>query len=109
MPHKLLVPDPMVEEVLASLGDDVVRLRAALGRSQAWVGRACGLSQSTVSRLEAGAAPSLRLERYARVLAVLRTGRVLSPWEPMSDDDRFIHARTKRPYRRPAGTFRQQD
>ncbi len=98
MPHKMLVPDPDVEDVLRTLGDEVRRLRG--GMSQAWLGRGCGLSQSTISRLESGQAPSLRLERYARVLAVLETGGPIGPWLPTTDDTRRLHIRTKNRDRR---------
>jgi len=98
MPHEMLNPDPDVETVLENLGSEVRRRRG--GRSQDWVGRACGLSQSTISRLESGQAPSLRLERYARVLAVLETGRPLGPWEPVRNDDRRLHIRKKKRRRR---------
>lgn len=98
MPHEMLVPDPDVEDVLVVLGEEIRRRRGA--RSQEWVGRACGLSQSTISRLESGQAPSLRLERYARVLAVLETGRPLGPWLPATEDTRLLHIRTRNRHRR---------
>lgn len=106
VPHRLRMPDPAVEDVLRTLGERVYAGRRALGVSQDWLGRACGLSQSEISRLEGGMTPSMRMERYARVLAVLRDGRFLGDWLPEQDDDRRIHVRTKR---RPASDASRGD
>lgn len=82
MPHELVVPDPDVEAVLERLGREVVMGRGRLGGSQAWLAAATGLSQPTISRLEAGCASGLRLERYARVVAVIETGHPVADWDP---------------------------
>src|SRR5712692_10982311 len=97
MPHEMLVLDPVVEDVLEVIGQRVLHGRASLAVSQRWLWRACGLDQSTICRLEHGRAPNLRLERYARVIAVLESGRPLGPWIPESaDDPRRLHARRRR-------------
>jgi transcriptional regulator with XRE-family HTH domain len=90
------MPDPEVEAMLVALGERIYDGRRRLGVSQAWLGAAAGLSQSEISRLERGLTPSMRLERYGRVLAVLRRGRPLGPWLPERDADaRILHTRTR--------------
>jgi transcriptional regulator with XRE-family HTH domain len=91
------MPDPEVEEILKAIGERIYVGRRDLGVSQEWLGRACGLSQSEISRLERGQTPSMRLERYARLLAVLGTGVPLGPWLPGDrGDGRLLHTRTRR-------------
>jgi len=91
------MPNADVVDALRSIGEQVRTDRYARRWSQAQLGRASGLSQSSISRLEHGVAPSLRLERCARILAVLKSGRALGPWIPMAEaDERLLHHRARR-------------
>jgi len=66
-----LTPDP----ALLWFGRNVRRGRRIVGMSQQQVADRCGSSQSTLSRLERGLAPSLGIDRLVRLTAVL--GRAL--------------------------------
>jgi transcriptional regulator with XRE-family HTH domain len=51
---------------LEQIGLAIRRVRLSLGWTQRMLGDRCGLSQSSISRIEAGLAPTLRLSRLAR-------------------------------------------
>ena len=56
---------------VAAVGRWIAQRRRALLLSQRALARACGINQSTVSRLEAGLAPSMTLGRLALILRAL--------------------------------------
>ncbi len=57
--------------ILSSLGAEVRNARMGRGLSQAQVGDACGLSQSTIRRVEVARAPGLSLLDLSRVLSAV--------------------------------------
>ena len=64
------------------MGANVRRARLALALTQEQLQNLSGVSQPTISRLERGLAPGLRLERLAAIIAALDQG-----------DLRFLRAR----------------
>jgi transcriptional regulator with XRE-family HTH domain len=83
MPYR--EPPDRAVVVLRSLGAELRRARYARGFSQAALAGHSTVSQSTVSMLERGLAPGLRISRYALMIAVL--GR--APERPLRLRDRF--------------------
>ena len=63
--------DPVTREALQVLGAVFRKLRAERGLSQRALAGRCGLSQSTISKLERGLAEGLRAAWIARLLAGL--------------------------------------
>jgi len=61
--------DPLTLDALRALGSVFEGMRRSRGMSQRRLAIRSGLSQSTISRLEAGKAPWLRAETLARLLA----------------------------------------
>ena len=57
--------------VLRAVGRRVYFARSGQGLSQLQLERLCQVDQTTISRLERGLAPGLRLERLASIMAVL--------------------------------------
>jgi transcriptional regulator with XRE-family HTH domain len=82
MPYR--EPPDRAVAVLRSLGSELRRARYARGFSQAALAGHAAVSQSTVSMLERGLAPGLRISRYALMIAVL--GR--APERPLRLRDR---------------------
>jgi transcriptional regulator with XRE-family HTH domain len=72
MPCREVEVVPEVREALREIGREVRQLRTEWGRSQRAVERVTGIDQTTISRLENGLAPTLRLERLARIRAASR-------------------------------------
>jgi transcriptional regulator with XRE-family HTH domain len=68
-------PDPEVRAELEMLGGQLVRLRVRAGWSQRVLAAHCQLDQSTISRVERGRAPGMRLASFVRIIAALG-GRV---------------------------------
>ena len=64
-------PDPEVCAALERLGAQLIRLRAEAGWSQRDLAARCGLDQSTISRIERGRAPGMRLASFARIIRAL--------------------------------------
>lgn len=58
---------------LRAIGRQVLSARNSLGISQSALEKLTGLDQTTISRVERGLAPSLPLERLARLFAALGT------------------------------------
>ena len=56
---------------VVAVGRWIAEHRRARGWSQRAFARACGINQSTISRLEAGKMPSITLMRLAGILRVL--------------------------------------
>jgi transcriptional regulator with XRE-family HTH domain len=73
--------------MLELLGDELRRRRYGSGFSQAALAAAAGVDQSTISRLERGLAPGLRLSRYASMLAVLRAAPYVAEGSGREPDD----------------------
>jgi transcriptional regulator with XRE-family HTH domain len=63
--------DPRTTAFMKAVGRQVFFARVAQGLSQRQLERLCGVDQTTISRLERGLAPGLRLERLATIMAVL--------------------------------------
>jgi transcriptional regulator with XRE-family HTH domain len=63
--------DPRTVGFLKSVGRQVFFARIWQGLSQRQLEYLCRVDQSTISRLERGLAPGLRLERLAAIRAVL--------------------------------------
>jgi transcriptional regulator with XRE-family HTH domain len=71
MSHSLGPIDEPTAEALRILGRILYELRRQRGLSQRALAARCGLSQSTISRLENGLAPGVRVAWVARLLAGL--------------------------------------
>lgn len=69
MSHSIGGLDPLTVAALEELGDGLRRLRADHLLSQAALAERCGRAQSTISRVENGKAPGLRLAWLARIVA----------------------------------------
>jgi DNA-binding Xre family transcriptional regulator len=85
MSHILGPIDPPTAASLRELGNVLRDLRAQRGLTQRALAGRCGLSQSTISRLECGLAPGVRVGWLARLLAGLDQGVPLpglEPWNP---------------------------
>jgi transcriptional regulator with XRE-family HTH domain len=63
--------DPLREAALREFGNILRTLRAQRGLSQRALAARCGLSQSTICRLETGIARGVRIRVLARMLAGL--------------------------------------
>lgn len=66
--------DPLSEAALREFGNVLRTLRGQRGLSQRALAARCGLSQSTISRLETGIARGVRIRVLARMLAGLERG-----------------------------------
>jgi transcriptional regulator with XRE-family HTH domain len=73
--------DEETREALQVLGGVLRQLRGERGLSQRALAARCGLSQSTISRLECGLAEGVRVAWIARLLAGLDTRVRLVPAE----------------------------
>ena len=71
MPYARLVRESSVHRALEAIGDDIRRTRLEAGLSQDKLAAMCDIAQSTISRIERGAAPGAGLERVARIMAAL--------------------------------------
>ncbi|HXI46339.1 MAG TPA: helix-turn-helix transcriptional regulator [Candidatus Acidoferrales bacterium] len=71
MSHTIGGLDPWTQEALRELGFVLSRLRADAGLTQAALASRCGLSQPTISKLERGLAPGVRVAWLARLLVGL--------------------------------------
>jgi phage repressor protein C with HTH and peptisase S24 domain len=67
--------DPSSPDALKRIGSGIAAARRAHGLSQLPLERLSGVDQTTISRLEYGLAPGIRLERLARIAAALRRVR----------------------------------
>ena len=74
MPWQIEDLDPETRAGLLLLGEAFARLRSSRGITQRGLANMVDLSQSSISRFEAGIAPGMRARRMARMLAVLRAG-----------------------------------
>ncbi len=74
MSHHAGPVNPVSAEALRELGQVVRDLRRRRWLSQRVLAARCGLSQSTISRLETGKAPGIRLVWFARILVSLELG-----------------------------------
>jgi transcriptional regulator with XRE-family HTH domain len=68
---------PVELDALAQIGGAIRTARLRIPWSQHALASRCGLSQSTISRLEAGKAPTVRIGRLAGILIVLRARLVI--------------------------------
>jgi transcriptional regulator with XRE-family HTH domain len=76
--------DDWTVEALRETGRAIRRLRSAEGLTQRALADRCGLSQSTISRLERGLTPGLRLAWLARLFVALHRepgARGLGSWQ----------------------------
>ena len=74
MAYRLEDQDVPTREALVALGSVFVELRRSRGLTQRKLAARCGLSQSTICRLETGKAPWLSAVWIARLLAGLDIG-----------------------------------
>jgi transcriptional regulator with XRE-family HTH domain len=81
MSHPIGRLDAPTREALVVLGEVLRELRAERGLSQRALAGRCGLSQSTISRLETGKAEGVRVAWIARLLAGLDTRVRVAPDE----------------------------
>jgi transcriptional regulator with XRE-family HTH domain len=79
MAHEIGRIDAGTREAMQVLGGVLRQLRTERGLSQRRLARRCGLSQSTISRLECGLAEGVRVAWVARLLAGLDTSVRLLP------------------------------
>jgi transcriptional regulator with XRE-family HTH domain len=63
--------DPITQDGVEAIGADIRRLRLAAGVTQRELEELAGLDQTTISRIERGLMPTLRLHRYARLRAAV--------------------------------------
>jgi transcriptional regulator with XRE-family HTH domain len=80
--------DPWAREALKRVGRGIAAARHAHGLSQLQLERLSGVDQTTISRLEHGLAPGIRLERLARIAAALPRSRLLGLSAPGDDAPR---------------------
>jgi len=64
-------------DALAQIGSAIREARRRLAWSQRTLAHRSGLSQSSISRLEAGKAPTVRVSRLAHILIVLRARLII--------------------------------
>ena len=64
-------------DALAEIGAAIRTARRRIPWSQHELARRCGVSQSSISRLEAGKAPTVRVARLARILIALEASLVI--------------------------------
>ena len=72
MPHGNGAIDDWTIAALREFGDMIRELRRSHGWTQRALARRCGVSQSTISRLEAGLAPGMGVVWVARLLAAMQ-------------------------------------
>lgn len=63
---------PVSQPVLERLGSNVKRLRSAADLNQVEFAAACGMAQSTVSRIEMGSYPALDVDALVRIALAAR-------------------------------------
>ena len=87
--YRLEYLDPATREALVALGSVFIDLRRSRGLTQRQVAARCGLSQSSISRLETGKALSLGAIWIARMLASLdiEPGILGFPTKPPTDPE----------------------
>ena len=69
MPYPVPRVHPIVQETLNGLGADLRRRRVEAELTQRQLEELTGIDQTTISRVENGRISTLRLHRYARLLA----------------------------------------
>jgi transcriptional regulator with XRE-family HTH domain len=69
-------------DALVQIGAAIRTARLRIPWSQHKLARRCGLSQSSISRLEAGKAPTVRVARLARILVALEAKLVIELLPP---------------------------
>jgi transcriptional regulator with XRE-family HTH domain len=77
MPYTFRGHDRRVIGAQVALGHAIQRARASQLLSQEALEARSSIDQSTISRLERGVAPGLRLDRLAQILAGLSVDRVV--------------------------------
>ncbi|MES2211159.1 MAG: helix-turn-helix domain-containing protein [Chloroflexota bacterium] len=82
MPFQLEDLDPATRAGLETLGAAMANLRGSRGISQHLLSRRSGVSQSSISRLEAGKAPWMRARHLARMLTALGVGPLEIDFRP---------------------------
>jgi transcriptional regulator with XRE-family HTH domain len=71
MAYTIRSRDPRTTAFMKAVGRQVFFARTWQGLSQRKLESLCRVDQTTISRLERGLAPGLRLERLAAIMAVL--------------------------------------
>jgi transcriptional regulator with XRE-family HTH domain len=80
MAYTIRLLDPKTVAFMKAVGRQVFFARVGQGLSQRHLEHLCGVDQTTISRLERGLAPGLRLERLATIMAVLGIGELRPTW-----------------------------
>src|SRR5450759_2447153 len=87
MPYYAFSSDPRVADALACIGAAARRARHDRGLTQLRLELLTEVDQTTISRIENGLAPNVRLEYLARIIAVvgplppIATRSLRAPWE----------------------------
>ena len=100
--------DPETREALQELGHVLRELRGSRGLSQRALAWRCGLSQSTISRLECGLAEGVRVAWVARLLAGLDAKLHLIPDDRSSVDRSHAFRLLRRAFSPTAGDARRR-
>jgi transcriptional regulator with XRE-family HTH domain len=74
--------EPRMADALIRIGLGVREYRRTHGLTQQQLERLCGVDQTTISRLENGLAPGIRLERLARIGSALPQSSLLGMASP---------------------------
>ena len=69
--HDFYVGGPEVQAAIEAMGAEIRRLRLAIPATQRELEELAGLDQTTISRIERGQMPRLRMFRYARLRAAV--------------------------------------
>ena len=76
MPYDFDTVDAPTQSVMTAIGQAILDARRATQLSQAVVAERAGVSQSTISRLERGVAPGLRLASLAAAISGMGGERI---------------------------------
>jgi transcriptional regulator with XRE-family HTH domain len=108
MSHDIGRVDPETREALQVLGQVLRELRGLRGLTQRGLARRCGLSQSTISRLECGLADGVRVAWVARLLVGLDMQVKLIPDGRTATDRTHAIRLLHRAFSPAAGEMRRQ-
>jgi transcriptional regulator with XRE-family HTH domain len=73
-----MAPEAPADLALVDVGRSIYEARRVAGLSQRGLAERCGIDQGSISRLERGLLPGIKIRRLCRLIAVL--GRVDIVW-----------------------------